>query len=179
MRRGKSEIANVSLASSVPLPPALCESASIVSPATAVEPTFDRSLCVETFPGMSWGPEVEAVLSDTRASRGCDESVAWCFSPENIPVEMAEPLARVWDESERAKNAFEVLVPGRNPFHVGNRPRSMDTNVFHDRTGHLSNPILRESARQQGITLTGRMEPCNSCLPARGQEGAGGKEEGA
>ena len=47
------EIANVSLASSVPLPPALCESASIVSPATAVEPTFDRSLCVETFPGMS------------------------------------------------------------------------------------------------------------------------------
>ena len=72
-----------------------------------------------------------------------------------------------------------MLVPGRNPFHVGNKPRSMDINVFHDSTGHLSEPILRESARQQGITLTGRMEPCNSCLPARGQEGAGGKEEGA
>ena len=96
---------------------------------------------------MSLGPEVEAVLSDTRASRGCDASVAWRFSPESIPVEMAEPLARVWDESERAKNAFAVLVPGRNPFHVGN-PRSMDINVFHDRTRHLSEPILRESARQ-------------------------------
>ena len=64
------EIANVSLASSVPLPPTPCESASLVSPATAVEPTFDRSLCVKTFPGISLGPEVEAVLSDTRASRG-------------------------------------------------------------------------------------------------------------
>ena len=69
---------------------------------------------------MSLGPEVEAVLSDTRPSRGYDASVALCFSPESIPVEMAEPLARVWDESERAKNAFAVLVPGRNPFHVAN-----------------------------------------------------------
>ena len=61
-------------------------------------------------------------MSDTRASRGCDASVAWRFSPESIPVEMAEPLARVWDESERAKNAFAVLVPGRNPFHVEQAP---------------------------------------------------------
>ena len=58
VRRGKSDTANVSLASSVPHPPAPCESASLVSPATAVEPTFDRSLCVETFPGISLGPEV-------------------------------------------------------------------------------------------------------------------------
>ena len=142
------EIANVSLSSSVPLPPTPSESTSLVSPATAVEPTFDRSLCVETFPGMSLGPEVEAVMSGTRASRGCAASVAWCFSPESIPVEMAEPLARVWDDSERAKNAFAVLVPGGNPFHVGNKPRSMDNNVFHDRIGHLSETILRESARQ-------------------------------
>ena len=89
------EIANVSLASSVLLPPTPCEIASLVSLATAVQPTFDRSLCVEAYPGMSLGPEVEAVLSDTRARRGCDASVAWCLSPESIPVEMAETLARV------------------------------------------------------------------------------------
>ena len=59
---------------------------------------------------MSLGPEVEAVLSDTRPSRGCDASVAWCFSPESIPVEMAEPLVRVWDESEHAKNALVLVV---------------------------------------------------------------------
>ena len=81
VRRGKSEIENDSLTSSVPHPSATCESASLVSPATAVEPTFDRSLCVETFRGMYLGPEVEAVLSDTRASRGCDASMEWCFSP--------------------------------------------------------------------------------------------------
>ena len=86
MRRGKSEIANYSFGSSVSLPPALCESASIGSPATAVEPTFDRCSCVETFPGMSLGPEVEAVLSDTRTSRECDASVFWCLSFESISV---------------------------------------------------------------------------------------------
>ena len=106
------EIAIVFLASSVPLPPAPCESASLVSPATAVEPTFDWSLCVETFPGMSVGHEVEAVLSDTRASRGCDASVAWCFSPESIPVEMAEPLARVWDDSASTKHPLSIRVAG-------------------------------------------------------------------
>ena len=79
VRRGKCEIANDSLASRVPHPPAPCKSASIVSPATAVEPTFDRSLCVETFPGMSLGPEVEAVL------------------------------ARVLDESERAENSVQFI----------------------------------------------------------------------
>ena len=79
MRRGKCEIANDSLASSVPLPPAPCDSASLVSPANAVEPTFDRSSCVETFPGMSLGPEVEAVL------------------------------ARVWEESERAEDSVKYL----------------------------------------------------------------------
>ena len=62
------EIANVSLASSVPLLPTPCESASLVSPATAVEPTFDRSLYVETYPGMSLGPEVEACLLYTSPS---------------------------------------------------------------------------------------------------------------
>ena len=79
MRRGKCEIANDSLASSVPLPPAPCKSASIVSPATAVEPTFDRSLCVETYPGMSLGPEIEAVL------------------------------ARVLEESKRAENSVQFI----------------------------------------------------------------------
>ena len=119
---------------------------------------------------MSLGPEVEAVLSDTRPSRGYDASVAWCFSPESMPVEIAEPLARIWDESERAKNAFAVLVPGRNPFHVGNKPRSMDINVFHDRAGHLSEPILRESAVSRVlISLAG----WNRVTPACWREGRG------
>ena len=54
----------------------------------------------------------------------------------------------------------------------------MDINVIHDRIGHLSEPILRESARQHGITLTGRMEPCNSCLLARGERAPVAKRSG-
>ena len=79
VRRGKCEIANDSLASNVPLPPTPYESATIASPATAVEPTFDRSLCVETYPGMSLGPEIEAVL------------------------------ARVLEESKRAENSVQFI----------------------------------------------------------------------
>ena len=86
VRRGKSEIENDSLTSSVPHPSATCESASLVSPATAVEPTFDRSLCVETFPGMSLGPEVEAVL------------------------------ARVLDESERAEKSVQFIEEVKREF---------------------------------------------------------------
>ena len=91
---------------------------------------------------------------------------------------MAEPLARVWDESERAKNAFATLMPGRNPFHVGNKPCSMDINVFHDRTGYMPEPILRVSARQQGNTLTVRIELCNSYLSARGKRAPVTKRSG-
>ena len=50
------EIAIVFLASSVPLPPAPCESASLVSPATAVEPTLDRSFVYGDFPRHVFGP---------------------------------------------------------------------------------------------------------------------------
>ena len=66
---------------------------------------------------MSLGPQVEAVLSDTRPRRGCDASVAWCFSPESIPVEMAETLARVWDESQRAENSVQFLDEVKREVH--------------------------------------------------------------
>ena len=40
-----------------------------------------------------------------------------CFSPESIPVEMAEPLARVWDESERAENSVQFLDAVKREVH--------------------------------------------------------------
>ena len=64
--------------------------------------------------------------------------------------------------------ALAILGPGKNPFHVGNDRTRVDINEFYDRAGHLSEPILRESARQRGIILTGWMEPCTTCIPARG-----------
>ena len=89
-------------------------------------------------------------------------------------------------ERESAERALAILGPGKNPFHVDNDRKRVDINVFHGRAGHLSEPILRESARQRGITLTGRMEPCTTCIPARGTrvdvpksgEGRAGKAPG-
>ena len=76
--------------------------------------------------------------------------------------------------------------PVENLVHVGNDRMRVDINVFHDRVGHLSERILRESARQRGIILTGRMEPCTTCMSVRGtradvpkrSEGRAGKSPG-
>ena len=105
----------------------------------------------------------------------CDSSTAWIYRPQSISDVTAAAYAVEWDNSDRmtqervsAEGVFAILGPGKNPFHVGNDRKRVDINVFHDRAGHLSEPILRESARQRGITLTGRMEPCTTCIPARG-----------
>ena len=66
-------------------------------------------------------------------------------------------------DRESDEYALAILGPGKNPFHVGDDRKRLDIDVFHDLAGHLSQPILRESARQRGITLTGRMEPCTTC----------------
>ena len=77
-----------------------------------------------------------------------------------------EAHAVIWDnfdrmmqERESDECALAISGPGRNPLHVGNDRMRVDINVFHDRAGHFSEPILREPARQREITLTGRMEP--------------------
>ena len=93
---------------------------------------------------------------------------------------------RMMQDRESDECPSTILGPGKNPFHVGNDRKRVDINVFHDRAGHLSEPILRESARQRGITLTGPMEPCTTCIPARGaradvpkrSEGQAGKAPG-
>ena len=72
------------------------------------------------------------------------------------------------------------------PFHVGSIRKRVNNYVFHDRAGHPSEPVLRESARQRGITLTRPMEPCTTCISARGtragvpkrSEGRAGKAPG-
>ncbi|CAM9585446.1 unnamed protein product, partial [Ectocarpus sp. 12 AP-2014] len=73
----------------------------------------------------------------------------------------------VW-ESNECERAMAVLGPGKTPFNVGNAQKVMGINTFHNPAGHLSEPILRLSAKQHGIALTGTMDSCRWCLPARG-----------
>ena len=130
--------------------------------------------------------ELETVLSQPTP---CDSS----YRPQSISEEKTEAYAVEWDifdrmmqDRESDECALAILGPWKNPFHVGNDCKRVDINLFHDRAGHLSEPILTESARQRGITLIGRMEPCTTCIPARGtradvpkrSEGRAGKAPG-
>ena len=108
--------------------------------------------------------ELETVLSNPTP---CDS--ARIYRPQVISNVQAAAHAVEWDNSDRmmqesAERALAILGPGKDPFHVGNDRKRVDINVFHDRVGHLSEPVLRESAWQRVITLTGRMEPCSTCL---------------
>ncbi|CAN0531966.1 unnamed protein product, partial [Ectocarpus sp. 12 AP-2014] len=92
------------------------------------------------------------------------------FEPPRVTDAVAEYSAKMIDvwESDECERAMAVLGPGKTPFNVGNAQKVMDINTFHYRAGHLSEPILRLSAKQHGITLTGTMDSCRWCLPARG-----------
>ena len=79
-----------------------------------------------------------------------------------------DDFGRMMKGRESDEYALAILGLGKNPFHVGNDRKRIDINVFNHRAGHLSEPVLREAARLRGITFTGRMEPCTTCIPARG-----------
>ena len=115
--------------------------------------------------------ELEPALSPPTP---CDSSTAWMYRPQSIHDEKTEAYPVEWDifdrimqDRESDECALAFLGPGKNPFHVGNDRKRVDINGFHDRASHLTKHILRLFARQRGITLTGRMEPCTTCIPAR------------
>ena len=43
----------------------------------------------------------------------------------------------------------------------------MSINTFHFSSGHLNERLLRETAKQQGVTLTDVLQPCGGCLEAQ------------
>ena len=114
------------------------------------------------------GSELSAFISDPE------------FEPPRITEAAAEHSSRIFDISESVKSdsALAVLGPARLPFNVGNARRSIDINVLHDRAGHLSEPILRLTAKAHGMSVTGVMDPCRFCLPARGTKAAVSKTDG-
>ncbi|CAB1113069.1 unnamed protein product [Ectocarpus sp. CCAP 1310/34] len=85
----------------------------------------------------------------------------------NPNAEYSAKMIDVW-ESDECERAMAVLGPEKTPFNVGNARKVMDINTFHYRASHLSEPILRLSVKHHGITLTGTMDSCRWCLPARG-----------
>ena len=72
----------------------------------------------------------------------------------------------MYNKDDVGLTAAAVLAPGLRPFSVG-KPRKMtDINAFYFSSGHLNERLLRVTAKQQGVTLTGVLQPCGGCLEA-------------
>ena len=107
------------------------------------------------------------VCTDVGLMDGIDDTVYTTFFP--VPLNAA--AAHALEESERhalyvssvGMTAAAVLAPGKRPFTVGKHEKMVDINHFHFSSGHLSERLLRETARQHGITLTGVLQPCGGC----------------
>ena len=63
--------------------------------------------------------------------------------------------------------AAAVLAPGMSPFTVGKRSTVFGINHFHFSTGPLNERLLRGTARQHDITLTGVLQQCDGCLETK------------
>ena len=49
------------------------------------------------------------------------------------------------------------LAPGSRPFSVGKPEKRIDVSRFHVSSAHLNERLLTETAKQQGVTLTGTL----------------------
>ncbi|CAN0338393.1 unnamed protein product, partial [Laminaria digitata] len=59
--------------------------------------------------------------------------------------------------------AAAVLVPGVR------RLTETDINVYHVKNGHAHKGLLRATAKQQGVKLTGTLVTCSGCVQAKGR----------
>ena len=88
-----------------------------------------------------------------------------CIRDSFISVDESTDESRLDGESM----ALAVLAPNARPHTVGKPTREVDINFFHVSLAHANEALLRATAEQQGITLTGTLQPCSGCLEAKGR----------
>ena len=65
--------------------------------------------------------------------------------------------------SDKSASAFAVIAPGAPP-----SPQIVDINDFHCAHAHVHEDLLRKTAKQLGVQLTGELQPCRGCSEAKG-----------
>ncbi|CAB1116207.1 unnamed protein product [Ectocarpus sp. CCAP 1310/34] len=136
--------------------------------------------CVGTFPGMDLGDT--SVLTDEQLMDGYDDTPHQDFFPVFIPESDAANVAGVLDSIDGGSDfdlGAAALGPGASPFTLGSTEKSVDINRFHRSLAHACEPLLRETAQQRGIVLTGKLEPCTDCMKAKGRRGSVPRGPGA
>ena len=113
-----------------------------------------------------------SVFTDVRLMDGQDNALYTDFFPAPLNAAAAQALSETdWQELHVGNvdmTAAAVLAPGIRPFAVGKPAKSIDINHFHVSSGHLNKRLLRETAQQHGVTLTGVLQPCGGCLEEKG-----------
>ena len=113
-----------------------------------------------------------SVFTDVTLMNGQDDALYTDFIPAPLNAAAAQALSGTdWHELHVGNvgmtAAAAVLAPGRRPIAVGNPSKSININHFHVSSGHLNERLLRETAQQHGVTLTGVLPPCCGCLEAK------------
>ena len=122
------------------------------------------------------------MFTDEKLMDGYDNTPYHDFFPAFMPENEAAIAAGVMDGIDGGVG-FDVgvapLGPGASPFSIGSTDKSVDINRFHRSLAHACEPLLRETARQRGVTLTGTLEPCSDCTKAKGKRASVPKGPGA
>ncbi|CAB1113034.1 unnamed protein product [Ectocarpus sp. CCAP 1310/34] len=123
-----------------------------------------------------------SVLTDEQLKDGYDDTpYQECF-PVFIPESDAANVAGVSDSIDGGADfdlGAAALGPNASPFALGSTEKSVDINRFHRSLAHACEPLLRETAQQRGIVLTGKLEPCTDCMKAKGRRASVPRGPGA
>ena len=112
-----------------------------------------------------------SVFTDVELMDGHDETkYTDCFPPALNPAaaQALEDIDKHTLLTGSIGTAASVLAPRNRPFTVGKPEKVFDINHFHVSSGHQHERLLRQTAQQHGITLTGVLQPCGGCLEAKG-----------
>ncbi|CAB1102734.1 unnamed protein product [Ectocarpus sp. CCAP 1310/34] len=148
--------------------------------ADVVPSSASEFVCVGTFPGVDLGDT--SVLTDDQLMDGYDDTPYQYFFPAFIPENDAANVAGVLDNIDGGADFYlgaAALGPGASPFALGSTEKSVDIDRFHRSLAHACEPLLRETAQQRGIVLTGKLEPCTDCMKAKGRRASVPRGPGA
>ena len=67
------------------------------------------------------------------------------------------------DSHDKHASACAVIAPGAPP-----NPRVVDINDFHCSHAHAHEGLLRQTAKQLGVELSGELRPCRGCSEGKG-----------
>ena len=116
------------------------------------------------------------VFIDIRLMDGCDDTPSTSFFPSPLDTAEAQVLDAVdchvplvYETDNVRPTVASVIASGSRPFSVGKAVKRIDIDTFHFSSGYLNERLLRETAKQQGLILTGVLQPRGGCLEAKGE----------